>query len=236
LPFTDAIKRLGEGHKKKRCGMSDNSTSNDGRAPAGSASSLAKASINTRGENCAEETRKRILDAAQSLFAAHGFSATTTKAIAQRANVPVGLIFYYFPSKQALLESIVNERSILTQLQAATDGLLASDLRTTLITLGSCYLTVLQQHEEIASILLREFRSNIEVTTQFRNLHKQHIELIASHLQRTLPGQQAVSAHTIETMARMFFYHIFMICVVEDEPDPLRFIEETVDILLHSLA
>jgi AcrR family transcriptional regulator len=215
--------------------MSDSSTLDDNIPPAGSERTLAK-SINTRGENCAEEARKRILDAAQSLFAAHGFSATTTKAIAQRAGVPVGLIFYYFPSKKALLESIVNERSILTELQAATEGLIAPDPRAVLIMLGSCYLTVLQRHEEVAAILLREFRSNAEVTTQFRKLHKQHIELIASHLQRTLSDQQAISTHTIQTMARMFFYHIFMICVVEDEPEPLRFIEETVDILLHSMA
>ncbi|HLZ57752.1 MAG TPA: helix-turn-helix domain-containing protein [Ktedonosporobacter sp.] len=78
--------------------------------------------IKGRGkEACSEEARKRILDAAQTLFAAHGFNATTTKAIAEQAGVPSGLIFYYFPTKQALLKSMINERNILIELRASLD-------------------------------------------------------------------------------------------------------------------
>src|SRR5918911_1648399 len=60
----------------------------------------------------AEETRERILDAAQHLFAVHGFDATPTKAIAQHAEVPNSLIFYYFPTKKSILESLMNERNM----------------------------------------------------------------------------------------------------------------------------
>jgi AcrR family transcriptional regulator len=55
-----------------------------------------------KGEG-AEEARKRILDAAQTLFAVHGFNATTTRAIAEQAKVPGGLVFSSFPTKEALL-------------------------------------------------------------------------------------------------------------------------------------
>ena len=48
-----------------------------------------KKSQDSSGEAC-----RRILDAALTLFAAHGFTATTTKAIAEEAGVPGGLIFY----------------------------------------------------------------------------------------------------------------------------------------------
>ncbi len=83
-----------------------------------------------------EEARKRILDAAQYLFASHGFSSTTTKAIAQHARVPSGLIFYYFPTKQSLLESIIRERNILSELRNVVETSAVSDPRSALLTLG----------------------------------------------------------------------------------------------------
>jgi len=54
--------------------------------------------------------RTRILDAAESLFGQHGFDATSTSAIAKQANVPKGLVFYYFPAKDDLLVALVDER------------------------------------------------------------------------------------------------------------------------------
>ena len=58
----------------------------------------------------AVEARTRILDAAESLFAERGFDATATSAIARAADVPKGLLFYYFPSKKDILASLVDER------------------------------------------------------------------------------------------------------------------------------
>ncbi|WP_448206741.1 TetR/AcrR family transcriptional regulator [Azospirillum sp. sgz302134] len=52
------------------------------------------------------ERRAAILDAALPLFARKGFTATTTKEIAQAAGVSEALIFKHFPSKAALHEAI----------------------------------------------------------------------------------------------------------------------------------
>ncbi|GAA4967594.1 helix-turn-helix domain-containing protein [Pseudonocardia tropica] len=51
--------------------------------------------------------RDRILDAAEGLFAEHGFDATPTSRIAERAGVPKGLVHYYFRRKPDLLEALV---------------------------------------------------------------------------------------------------------------------------------
>ena len=51
--------------------------------------------------------RERILTAAGELFAEHGFNATPTSRIAERAEVPKGLIHYYFRRKQDLLSALV---------------------------------------------------------------------------------------------------------------------------------
>jgi AcrR family transcriptional regulator len=53
--------------------------------------------------------RERILDAARKLIAEHGFEATSTKVIAAEAGVPSGLVFYYFETKDALIDAIIDE-------------------------------------------------------------------------------------------------------------------------------
>ena len=50
-----------------------------------------------------EETRRRILEAALGRFREHGFDPTTMREIAKAAGVAVGLAYYYFASKEALV-------------------------------------------------------------------------------------------------------------------------------------
>jgi AcrR family transcriptional regulator len=51
--------------------------------------------------------RERILAAAEELFAETGFDATPTSKIATRAEVPKGLVHYYFQRKSDLLTALV---------------------------------------------------------------------------------------------------------------------------------
>lgn len=64
-----------------------------------------------------------IQDAAHTLFAAHGYRATSMRAIAEAADVSLGLAYNYFDGKQDLLQSIVQEgmeqvRTSLAELDA----------------------------------------------------------------------------------------------------------------------
>lgn len=53
-----------------------------------------------------DETRARILQAALELFARNGFDDTTVRAIATRCGLTDAAIFYYFPSKRHVLDSL----------------------------------------------------------------------------------------------------------------------------------
>src|SRR5262245_52786662 len=55
------------------------------------------------------ETRQRILDAAQQLFAVGGFATSTTRDIADRAGIATGTLFNYFTSKEAALATLAAE-------------------------------------------------------------------------------------------------------------------------------
>lgn len=56
------------------------------------------------------ETRERVLDAAELLFAEGGYAATSLRSIMAKAGVNVAAIHYYFRSKESLLEAVLTRR------------------------------------------------------------------------------------------------------------------------------
>jgi AcrR family transcriptional regulator len=55
-------------------------------------------------------TTDRILDAAERLFADHGFEGTSIREIVDAAQVNLAAIHYHFHSKEALLEAVLTRR------------------------------------------------------------------------------------------------------------------------------
>jgi AcrR family transcriptional regulator len=56
-----------------------------------------------------ERTRQRLLDAARSLFAQQGITATRTLDVARAAGVAHGTVFTHFPTREELVEVVVGE-------------------------------------------------------------------------------------------------------------------------------
>ena len=74
------------------------------------------------------ETRERILAAALEIFSERGFDGTTTRDIAARAAVNLGLIKYYFDSKEKLWKAAVDRASerLRSEIGAAIPGAIES--------------------------------------------------------------------------------------------------------------
>lgn len=64
--------------------------------------------------------REQILDAAQKLFAIHGFEATTIQQIQQEVGIARGTLYYHFPSKEDILDALVDRMGarVLAKAQA----------------------------------------------------------------------------------------------------------------------
>lgn len=62
-------------------------------------------------------TRTRLLDAALRAFASRGYEGTSVRDIAAEAEVAPGLLYHYFPGKEAVLQALF-ERSGALVLQA----------------------------------------------------------------------------------------------------------------------
>src|SRR3954451_3032262 len=55
-----------------------------------------------------EATRDRLLDAAERLFAEHGYQATTMRGLTAEADANIAAVNYHFGCKQSLLEAVVH--------------------------------------------------------------------------------------------------------------------------------
>lgn len=64
----------------------------------------------SRWERRKERTHRRLLEAAERLFQAKGFDATTVEEIAAAADVAKGTFFNYFENKESLLGDLLHRR------------------------------------------------------------------------------------------------------------------------------
>jgi TetR/AcrR family transcriptional regulator len=101
----------------------------------------------------------RILDAAFEEFAHKGFRGATIKSISQAAGLKSpSLIYWYFPSKEALFLEIVRDRQPLLQVVIDADSLLDRPPRELLLSLAKTYLSSMEQPEmqQMARLFLAE--------------------------------------------------------------------------------
>jgi AcrR family transcriptional regulator len=74
--------------------------------------------LNNHQSQTEQDTRSKILQSAQKLFARQGFDGTTTKDLATDAGVAEGTLFRYFNNKKAILVEVATQGwvTILTDL------------------------------------------------------------------------------------------------------------------------
>ncbi len=73
---------------------------------------MARVAAKAAGENGQKlnETRERILDAAETLFVEHGYEATSTRMVTAAAGVNLAAVNYHFGSKEALMQAVLRRR------------------------------------------------------------------------------------------------------------------------------
>lgn len=134
----------------------------------------------------AADRRTRILDAAEELFAVDGFDATPTARVAEAAEVPKGLVFYYFPRKIDLLLTLLQER-----LPTPTRDILAGVVRR-----GDPAGSLLAMHRRLGledhdslvlrAVIFRESGTHPEVREHLRHLRRSLVELTEAALDQAV--------------------------------------------------
>ena len=98
----------------------------------------------------AEQTRGRIVDAALRLFRSSGYDRTTMRSIASEAGVSLGNAYYYFASKEHLVQAFYDQ--IQVEHAAAAEAVLAGETGFDRRLLGvlHAWLDVATPHHEFA--------------------------------------------------------------------------------------
>lgn len=100
-------------------------------------------------------TRARILDAALALFRERGYEAATMRAIAERAGVSLGNAYYYFGSKEHLIQAFYS-RTHAEHVAAVGDRLESMrDLRSRLLWVMRTKLETIEPYHPFAALLFR---------------------------------------------------------------------------------
>ncbi len=88
------------------------------------------------------ETLNRIAEAAWCLFSTHGYDATSTREIAEAADIAAGTLFNYFPEKRSLLIYLMQrqiDRAAVKGFDSMPGTSLEADLTHVFSALTTCY-------------------------------------------------------------------------------------------------
>jgi AcrR family transcriptional regulator len=147
------------------------------------------------------DARERILDAAEDLFAADGFDATSTASIARRAAVAKGLLFYYFPRKMDLLRTLFAERLPVHCLSSVAGVAVQGDVAGSLVRLADRIGLTGRHWQVLSATLFREASTHPDVRDHLHGLYVALIGLTESVLDAASPrtldhGRRTAAAGT----------------------------------------
>jgi AcrR family transcriptional regulator len=133
-----------------------------------------------------------LLDAAADVFAEKGFEAATMTEIAARAEAPIGSLYQFFPTKEALADTLVQNYAglIAKDLEALQSR--AKELEIDLLVDGLFKLLRSRPRERAAALPLAAARMD-EGTRQstFRHMVRRHIAAILRAREPSLSTESA---------------------------------------------
>ena len=99
------------------------------------------------------ELKAAILDAAEGLFAQHGFAATPVRQIAEKAGANPAMIHYYFGTKESLLAAVLE--NALAPLAKAIEALQAEE-QVSPDTIVKTLMATVAAHPHLPYLVIRE--------------------------------------------------------------------------------
>jgi AcrR family transcriptional regulator len=122
------------------------------------------------------------LAAAQRLFAERGFEGASTKAIAAAAGVPSGLVFYYFPTKEHLIDGVFEHNAATDMMYVfhSAEGATSQHEALSIVLLG--LLRWLAAHRDQAYILIGEIASKRPIAKRLREIRSAALDSLARFL------------------------------------------------------
>jgi len=112
-------------------------------------------------------TKRKILDCAVNLFAVKGFTETSVRELAASAGISVATLYFYFPTKNAILEYILTDYSEYSKKMIAdNDVFMKLKKNPTLDGIMACFVLTFPEDKKeynikVLSVILQEQHRNI---------------------------------------------------------------------------
>ncbi len=133
------------------------------------------------------ERQASLISAATSLFAANGFTGTTTKQIAKAAGVSEALLFKHFPTKHALYTAILAEKAQYSELREAVEAATNKRDDARLFTLLASYRIKKGADPTMLRLLLFSALEGHELSTMFfQQQYRVFHDLLACYIRRRI--------------------------------------------------
>lgn len=148
-----------------------------------------------------EDKRRLILDAAVRVFASKGYHASRVGDIAEEAGVAHGLLYHYFRSKEALLETISREtwRDVLDAVRSVEES--DESARDRLGGIAKILLRSWRRDPNLVRVLVREVTRSSHLQTRI-----DEIEAAFTGLERIIARGQQQGEFRADVDPRMVSY------------------------------
>jgi TetR/AcrR family transcriptional regulator, fatty acid metabolism regulator protein len=182
-----------------------------------------------------EAKRQAILAAAKRLFAERGFHGTSVSDLASAVDLPIGSIYTYFESKEAIVATVVEEgwESFFSALAAAASGPGRPEERLALVVYR--FMPELFADIDLISIILAEAGRSISLEDKLERLASLVSGLVselasARGLVMDFPPRLAKAAIMIYFLGSLDAVRIGKLAGIEVEPkDAIDFIKLSVE-------
>jgi AcrR family transcriptional regulator len=133
-----------------------------------------------------------LLHAAAAVFAEKGYEAATMTEIAARAGAPIGSLYQFFPVKEVLADTLVQNYVALLAADLQTLEARAGQIDTETLVEGLFGLLRGHPRERAAVLLLAEALMDVRTRRlTFRHMLRKHIAAILRARARALPAEAA---------------------------------------------
>ncbi len=189
-----------------------------------------------------EDTRRRVVDSAYTLFLQNGYHGTSMRQIAQAAGMAVGGIYNHFPSKEDLFAEVLDQyhpyHAILPALAAAQGDDLETFLRQMAALVDQAIATRRDQILPLVYIELVEFRGR-----HIQALVTRVMPAIEPFIQKVTAGHAELRPVPLPVLVRSFIALLMGFYFTEFllrnsallAADDINWLEGTLDVFLHGV-
>lgn len=154
------------------------------------------------------ERKENIIECAMGVFGEKGYTATTLREIADKAQVTEMTLYRHFGSKENLFQEVIMRFSPASMLSEELDEQLTGDLKTDLTFLATSYLNITLTRANMIRLGFIEAPNNPELARVVGQIPIRLKSHLADYLHQ-LYQQKKIPQNNYEVLAEMFYSVLF---------------------------